>query len=130
MEDNKNKIEWLGEQIDAVLKEHSHTRDEIVCVLWGGGDDEITNRSISLNLKSFWKFAENTSWDRVDWVSGPPYPLALLSGKGWWIASTEYDSRTYLTFFEEPKVKPPLLSINEYGNLYDGKDEDNATQGE
>lgn len=129
MEQKTNTIECLSTEIDALLKENNHTRDEIVCVLWGG-DCGIDNKSLSIDLKSFWKFAEENTWDRDEWVSGPPYPLALLSGNGWWIAATEYDSRTYLEFFEEPKIKAPLVSISEYGTLYDGKDEDNATQGE
>ena len=129
MEQKTNTIECLSKEIDALLKANNHTRDEIVCVLWGG-DSGKDNKSLSIDLRSFWEFAEYNTWNREEWVSGPPYPLALLSGRGWWIASKEYDSRTYLEFFEEPKTKLPLVSISKYGSLYDGKDEDNATQGE
>lgn len=116
---DRNEFDNLVEYIDAILLEHNHKREEIVCVLWGGEQGTIGTSSISLELKSFWRFAESYEWDNDVWASGPPHPLALLSGKGWWIEATEYDSRTSLAYFEEPKVKAAKLCIGENGELYD-----------
>ena len=116
---NRDDIFNLAELVDAVLKENNHTRDEIVCILWGGTYGVIGEGSISIDLKSFWRFADNFCWDDDDWCSGPPYPLALVSDGGWWIEATEYDSRTSLRFVEKPKVKPPKLCIGTDGKLYD-----------
>ena len=108
--------------IDDVLKGYNHTREEIVCVLWGSGYDSIKIDALSLDVESFWNYAEATNWDPDVLVSGPHFPLALLSGKGWWIESTEYDSRTSLRFCEEPKAKPAKVCINENGGFYDKED--------
>ena len=116
---DRNKINNLARYIDAVLQETLHTRDEIVCVLWGGEGREIGKNSISLDINSFWAFAENYCWDNDEWASGPPYPMALVSNGGWWIEATEYDCRTDLRFMEKPKVKPAKLFIGTDGNLCD-----------
>ena len=116
---DRNEFENLVEYIDAILLEHNHKREEIVCVLWGGEQGTIGASSISVDLKSFWRFAENYDWDNDEWASGPPHPLALLSGNGWWIEATDYDSRTSLAYLEEPKVKQPKLRIGDDGKLYD-----------
>ena len=112
----------LARYIDDVLKGNNHTREEIVCVLWGSGYDSIKRDALSLYVESFWNYAEATNWDPDVWASGPHFPLALVSGKGWWIESTEYDSRTSLRFCEEPKVKPAKICINENGGFYDTED--------
>lgn len=112
----------LARYIDFVLKDNHHTREEIVCVLWGSDCDFIMSNALSLDVGSFWKYAEDTNWDSSEWSSGPHFPLALLSGKGWWIESTEYDSRTSLRFCEEPKAKPAKICINGNGGFYEKED--------
>jgi len=109
-------VENLLDEIEKVLSRHGHSKDDIVCVLWG--DDAYDGTpDISIDLESFWKYAKNTDWDRNIWVSGPHFPMALLSGKGWWIEVVDYDSRTFLAYKEEPKTKQPTLSISEDGKL-------------
>ena len=104
----------LAHEIDRILGVHGHNRDDIVCVLWGtNGSYEA---DLSLDLKSFWAYAENMTYDHAtEWASGPNYPMQLLSGKGWWIETTEYDSQTNIGYFEEPKIKDVTNSINENG---------------
>jgi hypothetical protein len=93
----------LAEQIDELLKLHGHKREDIVCVLWG--ESFVCEADLSLDVESFWKYAEKMTYDHeIEWASGPNYPMQLLSGKGWWIETTEYDSQTNLGYFEEPKV--------------------------
>ena len=109
-------IENLFAEIEKVLSRHGHSKEDIVCVLWGDDDCDVTP-DISIGLGSFWEYAKNTNWDRNIWRSGPHFPMALLSGKGWWIEVVEYDSRTFLAYREEPKVKRPVLRLSENGNL-------------
>lgn len=113
----RNKFTNLAQYIDAVLEENGHSRKEIVCILWDC-EDVLNNNAISIDVDSFWRYAAATNWDNEDWASGPHYPLALLCGKGWWIESTEYDSRTSLRFLEEPKMKNFYLGITEDGRLF------------
>lgn len=118
---NRDDIFNLAELVDAVLQENNHTRDEIVCILWGDNSNDW-RRAISLDLDSFWDYAEHTDWDD-SWTTGPHYPLAMISQKGWWIESTEYDSRTSLRFCEEPKAKAAKIAINNDGQFYDKENE-------
>ena len=116
---DRDKFTNLRQLIDAILIATGHSSEEIVCVLWGGKNGEIGQDSISLDIQSFWNFADNYTWDNSEWCSGPPYPLALVSNGEWWIEATEYDSRTNLRFMEKPKVKSAKLCIGEDGKLYD-----------
>ncbi|MBO6031836.1 MAG: hypothetical protein J6Q22_10385 [Prevotella sp.] len=109
-----NLLAW----VDDILNENHHVRDDIVCVLWGRGES-IDANALSLDVVSFWEYAANTNCDRSDWVSGPHYPLVLLSGNGWWIESTEYDSRTNFRFVEEPTIKPSSICIDKNGEFYE-----------
>ena len=118
MQQEDTDVENLFDEIEKVLSRHGHSKDDIVCVLWGDGTE---SPDISIDVGSFWKYAKNTEWDREVWVSGPHFPLALLSGRGWWIEVSEYDSRTFLAYREEPKAELPLLSITEDGKLTTGK---------
>ena len=111
-------VENLFDEIEKVLSSHGHSKDDIVCVLWGDG---TKSPDISIEIGSFWTYAKNTDWDRNEWVSGPHFPMALLSGRGWWIEVSEYDCRTFLSYREEPKVELPLLSITEDGKLTTSK---------
>jgi len=106
----------LGRAIDNLLKNNGHSREEIVCVLWG--DDDIGNEpdtALSIDVQSFWKYADATEWDNDVWVSGPHYPMWLLSGGEWWIEATEYDCRTGIRFMSKPKEKQARIGINERG---------------
>ena len=111
----ETEIENLFDKVTQMLSRHGHVIDEIVCVLWG--DRGSKEPDISIDLESFWKYAKTTTWDRDDWVSGPHYPMALLSGKGWWIEVVEYDSRTSLAWREEPKMAKPIVGISKDGEL-------------
>ena len=108
------EIENLLDEIEKVLSRHGHSKDDIVCVLWG--DNNLTP-DISIGLDSFWEYAKNTDWDRSKWSSGPHYPMALLSGKGWWIEVVEYDSRTFLAYMEEPKCVEAMVDLSPCGKI-------------
>lgn len=116
-------IENLGQKIDALLKNNGHTRDEIVCVLWG--DDHLSidaETALSIDVSSFWKYADETVWESDEWATGPHYPLWLLSGEEWWLESTEYDCRTNMKFVSKPKGKPARIGITERGSFFELED--------
>ena len=110
------EVENLFDEIEKVLSRHGHSKEDIICVLWG---DDVSDGTpdISIDLESFWEYAKTATWDRNVWVSGPHYPMALLSGKGWWIEVAQYDCRTFLAYKEEPAIKQPVLSISKDGKL-------------
>ena len=102
----------FGQKIDALLKGNGHTRDEIVCVLWGDSDlFDMPEDALSIDVESFWKYADETVWEDDEWVSGPHYPLWLLSDGEWWLEATTYDSRTDMKFVIKPKQKKPIIKI-------------------
>ena len=110
-------VKILAKEIDQLLAQQGHTRDDIICVLWGE-QTSSSEADLSIDLESFWKYAENMTYDyEIDWVTGPNYPMYLLSGKGWWIETGEYDSRTFLVYQEEPKFKAVTNSISENGAI-------------
>ena len=109
-------VENLFDEIEKVLSRHGHSKEDIVCVLWGDDDCDVTP-DISIGLGSFWEYAKNTNWDRNIWRSGPHFPMALLSGKGWWIEVVEYDSRTFLAYKEEPKCVKATAGLSLYGKI-------------
>lgn len=102
----------LAEEIDTLLNRFGHKREDIICVLWG--TDRLSEQpDLSIDLESFWKYAEEASWDyEIDWATGPHYPMHLLSGKGWWLEVSEYDSKTSLIYQEELKPKSPTNSLS------------------
>lgn len=112
----------LAKKIDELLESKGHKRCDIVCVLWG--ERVGYEADLSLDLESFWEYAERMNYDHeTEWASGPNYPMQLLSGNGWWIETTEYDCQTNIGYFEEPKVKPITNSISKDGTITALKDQ-------
>ena len=117
---DKAKVETqeirLSDMIDQLLSENGKSRNDIICIRWGSAY-RTHERCLSIGLESFWEYAENTVFDYAKWATVPHYPLHLLSGKGWWIESTEYDSRTSLKYMEEPKPIPAANDISIHGEI-------------
>ena len=108
----------LGHKIDDILKENGHSRDEIVCVLWGDPYNCTNSETaLSIDVESFWEYADCTEWDDDEWASGPHYPLWILSADEWWLEATEYDCRTNVKFVTKPKLKKTIIKITELGSF-------------
>ena len=110
------EVENFYEVAKELLGRNGHKPEEIVCVLWGV-DKVYADSFVSIEVGSFWEYAKKTNWDRAEWVSGPPCPLYMLSGKGWWLEVSEYDSRTYLVYKEEPKQVSSTMELTPEGFL-------------